>query len=118
HQYEWRHSSPRLSHGLSIYESHVGMATEQERVGTFAEFTRDVLPRIKDLHYDAVQLMAVMEHPYYGSFGYHVSNFYAVSSRFGTPDDLKELIDTAHSLGLVVIMDLVHSHAVKNINEG
>ena len=94
------------------------MAQEAEKVGTFAEFTQNILPRIVDLGYNAVQLMAVMEHPYYASFGYHVSNFFAVSSRFGTPEELKELIDTAHGMGLLVIMDLVHSHAVKNLNEG
>ena len=104
--------------GLRVYEAHVGMATEEQRVGTFAEFTRDVLPRISVLGYNAIQLMAIMEHPYYGSFGYHVSNFYAVSSRFGTPDELKTLIDTAHGLGIQVIMDLVHSHSVQNVNEG
>jgi 1,4-alpha-glucan branching enzyme len=94
------------------------MATEEYRVGTFAEFTEKVLPRIKDLEYNAVQLMAIQEHPYYGSFGYHVSNFYAVSSRFGTPEELKTLIDTAHGLGIVVLLDLVHSHSVKNTHEG
>ncbi|MCL2646641.1 MAG: alpha-amylase family glycosyl hydrolase [Phycisphaerales bacterium] len=104
--------------GLRVYEAHVGMATQEEKVGTFKEFTANVLPRIAKLHYNAVQLMAVQEHPYYGSFGYHVSSFFAVSSRFGTPEDLKELIDTAHGLGLAVIMDLVHSHAVKNVEEG
>ena len=104
--------------GLRIYEAHVGMAQEAEKVGTFDEFTQNVLPRIADLGYNAVQLMAVMEHPYYASFGYHVSNFFAVSSRFGTPEELKSLIDTAHGMGLLVIMDLVHSHAVKNLNEG
>ncbi len=103
---------------LLIYEAHVGMAQEEERVGTYREFARDVLPRIKKLGYNAVQLMAVAEHPYYGSFGYHVSNFFAPSSRFGTPEELKELIRRAHKMGIAVIMDLVHSHYVKNINEG
>jgi 1,4-alpha-glucan branching enzyme len=101
-----------------IYEAHVGMSTEQEKVGSYAEFTRDVLPRIKAAGYNTVQLMAVAEHPYYGSFGYHVSSFFAPSSRFGTPDDLKKLVDTAHGMGLAVIMDLVQSHAVKNEVEG
>ncbi len=76
------------------------------------------MPRLAGLGYNAVQLMAVAEHPYYGSFGYHVSSFYAVSSRFGTPEDLKHLVDTAHGLGLRVLLDLVHSHAVKNMLEG
>ncbi len=101
-----------------IYEAHVGMGSEDERVATYAEFRDNVLPRIKKAGYNTVQLMAVMEHPYYGSFGYHVSSFYAASSRFGTPDDLKSLIDTAHGMGLKVIMDLVHSHAVKNERDG
>jgi 1,4-alpha-glucan branching enzyme len=116
--YLWQHPVPERRGGLRIYEAHVGMAQEEGRVGTFEEFTRNNLPRIADLDYNAIQLMAVMEHPFYGSFGYHVSNFYAVSSRFGTPEDLKHLIDTAHSLGLRVIMDIIHSHAVKNVQEG
>ena len=110
--------TPNGREGLRIYEAHVGMALEEERVGTFAEFTHAMLPRIKDLGYNAIQLMGIMEHPYYGSFGYHVSSFYAVSSRFGTPDELKQLIDTAHGLGIRVLLDLVHSHAVKNTQEG
>ena len=116
--FSWKHAQPARAEALRIYEAHVGMATEQGRVGTYAEFARDVLPRIRDLGYNAVQLMAVQEHPYYGSFGYHVSNFFAVSSRFGTPEDLKGLIDTAHGMGIRVIMDLVHSHCVKNTQEG
>ncbi len=103
---------------LFIYEAHVGMAQEKEGLGTYVDFTEKILPRIKKAGYNAVQLMAIQEHPYYGSFGYHVSNFFAPSSRFGTPEDLKNLISTAHSMGIAVIMDLVHSHTVKNLNEG
>ena len=101
-----------------IYEAHVGMASEEGKVATYAEFRDKMLPRIKSAGYNTVQLMAIMEHPYYGSFGYHVSSFFAASSRFGTPDDLKSLIDTAHVMGLRVIMDLVHSHAVQNERDG
>lgn len=103
---------------LFIYEAHTGMALEEGGIGSFRQFRENVLPRIKTAGYNCIQLMAVQEHPYYGSFGYHVSGFYSVSSRFGTPEDLKELIDAAHGMGLSVIMDLVHSHSVKNINEG
>jgi 1,4-alpha-glucan branching enzyme len=103
---------------LLIYECHIGMASREERVATYRDFTQNVLPRIKEDGYNAVQIMAIQEHPYYGSFGYHVSSFFAASSRFGTPDDLKELIDAAHSMGIAVIMDIVHSHAVKNEVEG
>ncbi len=103
---------------LYIYESHIGMALEAERVGTYAEFAEQVLPRIRAAGYNAVQLMALAEHPYYGSFGYHVSSFFAPSSRFGTPEELKALVRRAHAMGLAVIMDLVHAHYVKNLNEG
>lgn len=117
--YQWQHDGPgQIDGGLRIYEAHVGMAQEEGKVGTFDEFRENVLPRIAELGYNAIQLMAIQEHPYYGSFGYHVSNFYAASSRFGTPEQLKALIDAAHGLGLRVIMDLVHSHAIKNIHEG
>ncbi len=101
-----------------IYEAHVGMAQEEEGVGSYIQFAEKVLPRIKADGYNAVQLMAVAEHPYYGSFGYHVSNFFAPSSRFGTPEELKELVRRAHSMGIAVIMDVVHAHYVKNLNEG
>ena len=103
---------------LLIYECHIGMSGEKEGVSTYDEFRTQVLPRIHKDGYNAIQIMAVQEHPYYGSFGYHVSSFYAASSRFGTPDELKHLIDEAHSLGIAVIMDIVHSHAVKNETEG
>ncbi|MBF0204312.1 MAG: alpha amylase C-terminal domain-containing protein [Desulfamplus sp.] len=103
---------------LLIYETHVGMAQEDGRVGSFREFQEHILPRISDAGYNAIQLMAVQEHPYYGSFGYHVSNFFAPSSRFGTPHDLKALIDAAHGLGIKVIIDIVQSHAVSNEIEG
>ena len=101
-----------------IYECHVGMAQEKEGLGTYIEFADILLPRIKALGYNTIQMMAVMEHPYYGSFGYHVSNLFAPASRFGTPEDLKYLINKAHSLEICVLLDVVHSHAVKNIAEG
>ena len=106
------------SNPLLIYECHVGMAQEEEKVGTYREFKDNVLPRVAADGYNCIQIMAIQEHPYYGSFGYHVSNFFAPSSRFGTPEELKELIDAAHGMGIAVIMDLVHSHAVKNELEG
>lgn len=118
--FDWKSDSfkANAAEPLFIYEAHVGMAQEKRGLGTFTEFTENVLPRIKTLGYNAIQLMAIQEHPYYGSFGYHVANFFAVSSRFGTPEELKTLIKTAHSMGIAVIMDLVHSHTVRNINEG
>ena len=103
---------------LLIYECHIGMAGEKEGVSTYNEFRENVLPRVKKAGYNCLQIMAIQEHPYYGSFGYHVSNFFAASSRFGTPEELKQLIDEAHGLGIAVIMDIVHSHSVKNTKEG
>jgi 1,4-alpha-glucan branching enzyme len=117
--YRWRHPDfTRPDRPPLIYEAHVGMAQDAEKIGTWREFTKNILPRIVDAGYNTVQLMAVQEHPYYGSFGYHVTSFFAPSSRFGPPEDLMELIDSAHGQGLAVIMDLVHSHAVSNTVEG
>ena len=116
--YQMRHERPKRTDYPLIYEAHIGMSTEHRRVSTFTEFRLFVLPRIVDLGYNTIQLMAVQEHPYYGSFGYQVANFFAVSPRFGTPDELKALIDAAHSMGIRVIMDIVHSHAVNNEEEG
>ncbi len=101
-----------------IYECHIGMSGEEGKVSSYKEFTQNILPRIKELGYNTIQIMAIMEHPYYGSFGYQVSNFFAASSRYGKSKDLKELINTAHSMGITVLLDIVHSHAVKNTNEG
>ena len=106
------------SEPLLIYECHIGMAQDAEKVGSYNEFRENVLPRIAKDGYNCIQIMAIQEHPYYGSFGYHVSSFFAASSRFGTPEELKQLIDEAHSMGIGVIMDIVHSHAVKNEIEG
>lgn len=117
--YNWKNNHPNLSDLQPfIYEAHIGMGTEEYKVGSFSEFREKVLPRVIEGGYNTLQLMAIQEHPYYGSFGYHVSNLFAVSSRFGTPYELKELIDDAHKSGIAVIMDLVHSHAVKNELEG
>ena len=118
HSYVWRNDQSITHPELFIYEAHIGMAQEREGVGSCKEFIDNTLPRIIGAGYNAIQLMAVMEHPYYGSFGYHVSSFFAASSRFGTPDDFKKLMDEIHGAGLLVIMDIVHSHAVKNEVEG
>jgi 1,4-alpha-glucan branching enzyme len=117
--FAWK-TAPYQTHQKTpfIYEAHVGMSGEEPKISTYQEFTKNILPRIAKAGYNTIQLMGIMEHPYYASFGYQVSNFFAPSSRFGTPDDLKHLIDTAHAMNLNVLLDVVHSHAVKNINEG
>jgi 1,4-alpha-glucan branching enzyme len=117
--HRWKHSAyQRPDAPPLIYEAHVGMAQAEEKVGSFREFTLAILPRIAAAGYNTLQLMAIQEHPYYGSFGYQVSSFFAPSSRFGSPDELKILVDTAHGYGLTVTMDLIHSHAVSNEVEG
>ena len=94
------------------------MSSEEGKVNSFRNFADYVIPRIKKNGYNTVQLMAVMEHVYYASFGYHVTNFFAVSSRFGTPDDFKYLVDKAHENGLLVVIDCIHSHASMNVMDG
>jgi 1,4-alpha-glucan branching enzyme len=116
--YTFKYPRPPRPRNLRIYEAHVGMSSQEPKVNSYLEFRDELLPRIRSLGYNAIQLMAVQEHAYYGSFGYHVTNFFAVSSRSGTPDELKALIDEAHRLGLVVLMDIVHSHASKNTMDG
>ena len=120
-EFNWTDQSFSLSRSLHqplIYECHVGMAQEKLGVGTYQEFEEITLPKIKEAGYNTIQMMAIMEHPYYGSFGYHISNFFAPTSRFGTPEELKSLVNKAHELGIAVVMDIVHSHAIKNTNEG
>ncbi|AQK67289.1 starch branching enzyme 1 [Zea mays] len=117
-RYTFKHPRPSKPAAPRIYEAHVGMSGEKPAVSTYREFADNVLPRIRANNYNTVQLMAVMEHSYYASFGYHVTNFFAVSSRSGTPEDLKYLVDKAHSLGLRVLMDVVHSHASNNVTDG
>ena len=118
--YKWKNTrwNPANIKTPFIYETHVGMAGEEGRIHSYREFADEVLPRVAKLGYNVVQIMAIQEHPYYGSFGYHVSSFFAPCNRFGTPEDLKYLIDTAHGLGIAVLLDVVHSHAVKNMAEG
>ncbi|MBR4568304.1 MAG: alpha amylase C-terminal domain-containing protein [Bacteroidales bacterium] len=116
--YVWKHRRPGKRPNPLIYECHIGMSGEKEGVSTFEDFRRDVLPKVADLGYNVLQIMALQEHPYYGSFGYQVSNIFALSSRFGTPEEFKALVDAAHAKGIAVVMDIVHSHMVKNEIEG
>ena len=116
--FDWTDEGFKPKKDLFIYECHIGMVQEEGKVGTYREFKDNVLPRVKALGYNTLQIMAVMEHPYYASFGYQVTNFFAASSRFGTPEELKELINAAHKMGIAVLLDVVHSHASKNTREG
>ena len=116
--FRWTDGNFKPQKNLFIYECHIGMSQEDGKIGTYAEFREYNLKRIKDLGYNTIQIMAIMEHPYYASFGYQVTNFYAPSSKFGTPDELKELVNTAHGMGISVLLDVVHSHAAPNTREG
>ena len=116
--FNWTDDGFKPQKRLFIYECHIGMAQQEGKVGSYEEFRVNILPRIKKLGYNTIQIMAIMEHPYYASFGYQVTNFFAPSSRFGTPDELKKLIDTAHKMGIAVLLDVVHSHACLNTREG
>ena len=116
--FPWTDEKFKPKKKLFIYECHIGMAQEEGKVGSYEEFRLNILPRVKALGYNTLQIMAIMEHPYYASFGYQVANFFAPSSRFGTPEELKKLIDTAHGMGIAVLLDVVHSHACSNTREG
>lgn len=117
-KYQFKNPRPKKPASARIYEAHVGISSPEPKVATYKEFTHNILPRIKHLGYNVIQLMAVMEHAYYASFGYQINSFFAASSRYGFPDDLKELIDTAHGMGITVLLDMVHSHASKNVLDG
>ena len=117
-RYQFKHPRPKKPASVRIYEAHVGISSPETRIATYKEFTKNMIPRIHYLGYNVIQLMAIMEHAYYASFGYQINSFFAASSRYGTPDDLRELIDTAHSMGITVLLDVVHSHASKNTLDG
>ncbi|XP_077150188.1 1,4-alpha-glucan-branching enzyme isoform X1 [Ranitomeya variabilis] len=116
--YTCKYERPRRPNSIRIYEAHVGIASPEGKIASYKNFTHNVLPKIKDLGYNCIQMMAVMEHAYYASFGYQITSFFAASSRYGSPDDLKELVDVAHSMGIQVLLDVVHSHASKNSEDG
>ena len=116
--YEMKAARPSRPKSLKVYECHVGISSQEGKVNTYQDFAQHVLPRIKNLGYNAIQVMAVMEHAYYASFGYQVTSFFAASSRYGDPEDLKAVVDKAHEMGLFVMLDVVHSHASKNTLDG
>lgn len=117
-KHTWAAEKPKRPENLKIYESHVGICTAEQKCASYRDFVDVVVPRIVKQGYNAVQLMAVMEHAYYASFGYQVTSFFAASSRFGTPEELKYLVDACHKVGLYVLLDVVHSHASKNVLDG
>lgn len=117
-KYVFKHPHPPKPNRVRIYETHVGISSWEGKVASYKYFAYEVIPRIAKLGYNCIQLMAIMEHAYYASFGYQVTSFYAASSRFGNPEELKELVDVAHSYGITVLLDIVHSHASQNTVDG
>ncbi|XP_058788144.1 1,4-alpha-glucan-branching enzyme 3, chloroplastic/amyloplastic [Vicia villosa] len=109
--YKWKNQSPKVPKSLRIYEAHIGISGSEPKISSFNDFTDKTLPYIKEAGYNAIQLIGVVEHKDYFTVGYRVTNFYATSSRYGTPDDFKRLVDEAHGLGLLVFMEIVHSYA-------
>ncbi|KAH9651980.1 SBE3 [Citrus sinensis] len=109
--YKWRNTRPKVPKSLRIYECHVGISGSKPKISSFNEFTEKVLPHVKEAGYNVIQLFGVVEHKDYFTVGYRVTNLYAVSSRYGTPDDFKRLVDEAHGLGLLVFLDIVHSYS-------
>ena len=119
-KYKWKFPQKHIKkpNSLRIYEVHIGLSSFDPKINTYKEFAENILPRVKKMGYTAIQFMAIMEHADYASFGYHVNYLFAVSSRFGTPEEFMYLIDKCHENGLFVIMDIIHSHASSNVNDG
>lgn len=115
--FKFEHERPKHEQ-LRIYETHIGMSSKEEKINTFKDFRENVLPLIHSKGYNCIQIMAIQEHSYYGSFGYQVTSFFGASSRYGEPLEFKKLIDEAHRLKILVFLDLVHSHASKNEADG
>ncbi|CAL5392773.1 unnamed protein product [Camellia sinensis] len=109
--YKWKHKHPEAPKSLRIYECHIGISGSEPKIASFNDFTEKVLPHVKDAGYNVIQLIGLVEHKDYFTIGYRATNLFAVSSRYGTPDDFKRLVDEAHGLGLLVFLDIVHSYS-------
>ena len=107
------HESP-----ISIYEVHLGSwrrdPSEPDRFLTYKELIRELVPYVKEMGYTHVEFMPVAEHPYDPSWGYQITGYFAPTSRFGTPDEFRELIDAFHKEGIGVILDWVPAHFTKD----
>src|SRR5207253_5606321 len=99
---------------MCAYEVHLGSWARVPEEGNRALTYREIAPRLAEhvaaLGFTHVELLPVMEHPFYGSWGYQVSGYYAPTSRYGTPDDFRHLVDTLHQRGIGVILDWVPAH--------
>ncbi|WFB34730.1 1,4-alpha-glucan branching protein GlgB [Kiritimatiellota bacterium B12222] len=128
HAYEWqdskwmeeRKAQPNpLNQPISIYECHLGSwkrvkENGEERFLTYHELADDLLPYVKSLGFTHIEVMPITEHPFDGSWGYQTLGYYAVTSRFGSPDDFKHFVDRCHQEGIGVILDWVPAHFPKD----
>jgi 1,4-alpha-glucan branching enzyme len=114
---EWmknRHTYNALNAPVSIYEVHLGswrrVPEEDNRFLTYREIAHYLADYVKDMGFTHVEFLPVMEHPFYGSWGYQTVGYFAPTSRYGTPQDFMYLIDHLHQNGIGVILDWVPSH--------
>ena len=117
--YEWkddawmqkRRSRNANEHPVSVYEVHIGSwKRDGKRQYTYRELIDQLVPYVVDMGYTHVEFMPVMEHPFYGSWGYQITGYFAPTSRFGTPQDFMALVDAFHAAGVGVLLDWVPSH--------
>ncbi len=127
HAYEWqdeawmtqrREEPDPLNQPISIYECHLGswkrVTDEGDRFLSYRELAADLLPYVKSLGFTHIELMPITEHPFDGSWGYQTLGYFAVTSRFGSPDDFKYFVDCCHQEGIGVILDWVPAHFPKD----